>query len=1468
MVPSGRRRAVRSALGLAGKAIALAAALVLGLALLAVTLVQTPLGRRLVVARVNAALAPLFRGHVQIERLDGVFAPGVWGVDGTVFDPGGRPVLVARRLRADLVLAKLLRSALFDRRGPLVVELGSVTADSVELRLDGEPDGTVQLANAFAPARPRSPGEGGGRAVRVDIRQIAVRHVRVCGRPPGAPQLDIDAQDLRAAFVAAPGVLEADVARVAFVAHGFAGGEDVAGLLSAHARERPDLRVLPDARVSWQGAIGPVGARLEASLVAHRVDVHGQAALGEETASLSGDATIDEAGTVRAEAAIQVHEPGAPALVHLRLLPRGRSHELLFDASAEAADLARVPRLKGAVRGSAKVEARGAMDLRTAILKAEVDAHAHDLEEASTRARASDASLHLEAAGQVAAPRFDASLSARDVVAAGQRVAWAEVQAKGTTERSSVHAVLRGPGLPDVDAAADLQVAGGLTASNAGVRLSRSGQRATVGAQRVVVAGGEVRVTGLRVDGVGEPLTGALEARGGAIRLRAATRGIDLGGVARLAGAERSVKAGRLALDADVAVTRSRAEGRLTADLSHGALDGASEVSAQVALLLQGRAVEGRAHLQAADVGTVDVDAPRLELDGRGPLDRASWRDLFGRARLDARVDLERAAAHVPPDRLPVGRVSGRVIFTAQYDRDGAGDLAPAFRMSLATDRLFLSPRVPVWRDIDGVIVHSAPPWAVEGIDVVADARVDRRTGHLGVVAHLHDREGTLADVGLAVLRLPTADVLRGSERLYADLMATPFDLDIRVPERGLGHLPSLLQQRVLAGRIEGKLVVTGTVQAPRVDLDAVIRHAGIGGASTGAPVNLDVSAGYEQGRGHATLRARSQDQTVATAEVRFDGALERLIAGREGTAPGWTASSRAHFERFPLESVPLLEDRRLAGRVSGDVSIQGVHEDGRADATLSIDDLRVGNVTGQKAQLRVTAGGHVAEATLRIDQPDGSVEARLQGASTWGASLAPTLAGSQPLAVSLSAKSFRVNALQPLVSSALDELDGRLDGDLHLELDPSTRSTRLSGTLALQEGALEASGGGGQLHDLSAHVTLSPDGTITLDRASGAGSAGRFQATGSAHLDGGHLRGAKAVLLIPDRSPIPLDVGGSDLGDVDGRFEVTADEQDGTIQVAVGVPSMRLALPEASSSQAQALGPMADVRLGAHRGNRENFVLVPLDPPSRTKAVAEMQGRRSEAGGDSSEAGGESSAPLTVTTDLADARVTRGRDLKVDLTGRVTAKIRDPVEVSGQIRLQPGGSLQVQGKAFSIDGGTISFTGDPSNPEVVVKASWTAPDGTVVHASFAGPLKTGKVSLSSEPPLSREEIVEVILFGTSGGRQAQTPAETASATAVGTVGGEVAQPINHALSRLGLGAVTARVDTSNSSNPRPEVEVQIARDISVQVGVVLGQPPPGVNPDRTLLTLNWRFLRKWSLSSTVGDAGTTIFDVLWQKRY
>lgn len=201
-----------------------------------------------------------------------------------------------------------------------------------------------------------------------------------------------------------------------------------------------------------------------------------------------------------------------------------------------------------------------------------------------------------------------------------------------------------------------------------------------------------------------------------------------------------------------------------------------------------------------------------------------------------------------------------------------------------------------------------------------------------------------------------------------------------------------------------------------------------------------------------------------------------------------------------------------------------------------------------------------------------------------------------------------------------------------------------------------------------------------------------------------------------------------------------------------------------------------------------------------------------------------------------------------------------------------------MEGKTFQIDNGTVTFVDDPTNPQIVLTASWASPDGTTVFADFVGPLKTGKVTLRSEPALGQNEILALLLYGTTD-QQASSGSGTAGSQQLGAAGGVAGNAasekmnralggVNQALDSIGLsGGISTKLDTSQTT-PRPEVEVQIARDISLQVAWVLGVPPPGSNPDTTLFTLNWRFLRQWSLQTTVGDSGTSILNLVWQHRY
>ena len=332
-------------------------------------------------------------------------------------------------------------------------------------------------------------------------------------------------------------------------------------------------------------------------------------------------------------------------------------------------------------------------------------------------------------------------------------------------------------------------------------------------------------------------------------------------------------------------------------------------------------------------------------------------------------------------------------------------------------------------------------------------------------------------------------------------------------------------------------------------------------------------------------------------------------------------------------------------------------------------------------------------------------------------------------------------------------------------------------------------------------------------------------------------------------------------MGMLDGDFAVAVDRRAANqrLDVVVDVPSAHVELPSgASSLDVQSLGPVPGVRVGL-RPETGEFVEAPLDG-KRDSAVDPTRNR----------------GTVQIGVRMVDMRVSRGTDLDVRLEGQPTITLDAKTKVAGQIRM-PRGSIDVLGKPFAIDHGTVTFVGDdPTNPQILLTATWTAPDLTRVYADFVGPLKTGKVKLRAEPARPESEIVALILFGTTDQQSAQANSQIAATSPMaGAAGGAATQPLNRALGgvdralqNMGLaGGISTKIDTSQTT-PRPEVEVQIARDISLQIAWVLGAPPPGTNPDSALLTLNWHFLRKWSLETTVGDAGTSIVDLVWQHRY
>jgi translocation and assembly module TamB len=282
-----------------------------------------------------------------------------------------------------------------------------------------------------------------------------------------------------------------------------------------------------------------------------------------------------------------------------------------------------------------------------------------------------------------------------------------------------------------------------------------------------------------------------------------------------------------------------------------------------------------------------------------------------------------------------------------------------------------------------------------------------------------------------------------------------------------------------------------------------------------------------------------------------------------------------------------------------------------------------------------------------------------------------------------------------------------------------------------------------------------------------------------------------------------------------------------------------------------QSLEPAARVVVGMREPDGR-FVALALHPPEKPRAPGALRVR----------------ADIQLGNRV---RVRRDTSLDVELSGNPVLDVTDKARLTGTLRIVRG-TVDVLGKRFVIEpASTVSFTGNPSEPQVVVTASYAVPDGTRIYADVVGPAKKLAVKLRSEPPKPEDQIVTLLLFGSEEGLSGTPPPSQQpdpTQRAAGLVSGPVTEALNKALSGITSLDVATRVDTSQAANPRPELDLRVSNEVVARVTVQTGMPAPGEPADRTLFTVDWRFKPRWSLETTVGDEGSTFLDLLWHHTY
>jgi len=274
-----------------------------------------------------------------------------------------------------------------------------------------------------------------------------------------------------------------------------------------------------------------------------------------------------------------------------------------------------------------------------------------------------------------------------------------------------------------------------------------------------------------------------------------------------------------------------------------------------------------------------------------------------------------------------------------------------------------------------------------------------------------------------------------------------------------------------------------------------------------------------------------------------------------------------------------------------------------------------------------------------------------------------------------------------------------------------------------------------------------------------------------------------------------PSTIDGQDIGDVDGAVSVNVTRTpDGRVtNVAVDIPELHVLLPLSSTNKVQELGEANSVRVGYFRRSRQ-FILLPKDAGDLEESEATTDEKPQ--------------AQTNVSVHLgSDVEVKRGTTLRVQLEGDPKIEITDKARMSGQNPAHARHSRS-PGEAVEIEKGIVTFVGDePGNPQIMVTAGWTAPDGTRVYADFEGPLKTGKVRLRSDAGATAKRGARSHHVGTAEGSSSTpyaSPQPDGATRAGATAGGFATEGLSKGLDELTGLELSTRID-NHQLNQEPK---------------------------------------------------------------
>lgn len=920
-----------------------------------------------------------------------------------------------------------------------------------------------------------------------------------------------------------------------------------------------------------------------------------------------------------------------------------------------------------------------------------------------------------------------------------------------------------------------------------------------------------IEVQELSLSGAGGTLQGWLRFRPGLLESNVTAKELDLARIAHAVGLERHQLRGKLDLDLELAVGSDVTRGRLAMSLvnaSYGGV-GSTTLTAHAQLHDESLSVD----LSGTDglIGKFGAQA-NLALAG-SVFEASSFSNATGNAEIRiSEVSLEPLNLVLPKDAL-LRNIAGR------------GALQLLLERSQAKTQPNLLFDVTI---VDLGLEASLTPeqsYTLSGGQLRANAAYNAQTGSLNGAVTLLDGSGELL-AGSGAMTLDASALSLPARRLAQALLDAPTDLVLSMSPRSLDRLPIPITG--LLGTLSARATLRGSLAKPRLTGTVTANNVADASSPNALALNVLAQGEYLPLTGQVTAQASLNQGSLRVASVLAEGQLPALGAATPAPTQG---TLEAHLQEVPLQILGPLADSDVRGTLSGALRARLRPEGVELRAMLSPKDIWV-------------LGSHLGNGTLTLDGTANRVFGQIDlsaSQASFGGSIALEFAPEQYLRaaqVDINARNLEAGLLAPAVETVFSSLNGALDVQGRFATARSGPDqkweTHLDGLAALREGNAHLQVLGLELQDVECTLgarSLGGQNVLSLSGLKAKARSSTHNVVGDASLTLAGLRvtNGEARLAISE-FPFTLEGVTKGWGTGNARAVLTRKPDHMLVEVDIGQLSTRL--------------PLDEIREAYDIEANPDFRILQLETEKNQS---------------------EGSLPWVFLIDLGPrTRVVRGK-LQLLVTGRPRIDIGERVSLSGTLSLLPGGRIQAMSKPFVIEHGTVSLNpADTTNPTVDVRAAWRAPDGATIYASAHGPYKDlNDVELSSDSGLSREEIWERITGSsssvTASGDESTDPTATGGLNAA-------AFGVNELLGDT-LRDVELRIDPSENASYGAAVRVtdrlwfegRYQRD---ETAASVGGPSNVVSG-----AFDYRFARKWSLRTELGNAGGT-FDLLWQHRY